>query len=354
MSKDLPTLRDLARAANMSVATVSMALHNNPRIKSETRTRIHALAKEMGYQPDPHLSDLMGYLRKGRTSTFRETIAFVSKMPFDAFQEYDTFRKQFTGAAKRASDLGYSVEYHAVSSSMSESRLASVLRSRGIRGVIALPQIDPDGKSQGYERFPWQYFASVAIGFSCPTPPTHRVISDQIQSMHIAMTSLRNLGYHRPGLVMDQWRDDRLRNHLTAGFLSCLHRNYARKNHIPMMMEPLNKQGLLDWYRRWQPDVIIGPDVEGAVNFLKKSSASPTEEIAFATLDKQISGKWSHHAGIWQPAMEVGTIAMDILIGCLTRHEIGLPTRPQVVLLPAAWMDGESAPPRNVGKTVSR
>ncbi len=340
------TLRDIAVQANVSIATVSMALRNHPRVSVGTRERIHALAKEMGYLPDPHVSELMGYLRKGRINNIRETIAFVSKMTLTELRATGVFWEQYVGALKRAKDLGYSVEYHVVSSHMTETRLGSILKSRGVRGILVLPQKDQFGNSKGFESLPWENFASVAIGFSCPVPQTHRVMHDQIQALHTAMNALQNLGYRRPGLVMESWLDNRLRNHWTAGFLSCQLRYYLKKDRVPPMMDPTDSPQLLSWFARWRPDVLIGPDVISVIDLLKNSGYCFPGDFAYATLDKQMEGRWSHHAGIQQISSHVGETAIELLAGCLTRNEIGLPTHPQVILLPGFWVDGETAPPR--------
>jgi LacI family transcriptional regulator len=44
-------MRDVAEAAGVSIAAVSLALSGNPRIPAETRQRIATLAAEMGYRP---------------------------------------------------------------------------------------------------------------------------------------------------------------------------------------------------------------------------------------------------------------------------------------------------------------
>ena len=54
------TLRELAEHAGVSAATVSRALHNNRRISLATRLRIQALAKRLGYRPDPRARSLRG------------------------------------------------------------------------------------------------------------------------------------------------------------------------------------------------------------------------------------------------------------------------------------------------------
>jgi len=44
-------LRDVARLANVSVATVSMVLNSNPRISRPTQLRVQKVIDRMGYQP---------------------------------------------------------------------------------------------------------------------------------------------------------------------------------------------------------------------------------------------------------------------------------------------------------------
>ena len=47
-----PTIRDVARAAGVSVATASMALNNKAGVSLITRSRVCEIAKEMQYVPD--------------------------------------------------------------------------------------------------------------------------------------------------------------------------------------------------------------------------------------------------------------------------------------------------------------
>jgi LacI family transcriptional regulator len=55
-----PTVKDVAKKANVSPMTVSLALRNSPRISGTTRNNIHHIAREMGYQPNITARSLRG------------------------------------------------------------------------------------------------------------------------------------------------------------------------------------------------------------------------------------------------------------------------------------------------------
>ena len=69
-----PTISDLARAAGVSVTTVSHAFSGRRHVDPQTRARIQTLASELGYHP----SSTAQALRSGRTGT----IALASSTPF--------------------------------------------------------------------------------------------------------------------------------------------------------------------------------------------------------------------------------------------------------------------------------
>ncbi|MEM8874455.1 MAG: LacI family DNA-binding transcriptional regulator [Planctomycetota bacterium] len=54
------SLRDVAREADVSVATVSMVLNENPRISRATQTRVRQVMKKLGYQPNRLAQSLSG------------------------------------------------------------------------------------------------------------------------------------------------------------------------------------------------------------------------------------------------------------------------------------------------------
>jgi len=51
-SRANPTIRDVARASDVSIGTVSEALNNNGSLRWETRERIATAANAIGYRPN--------------------------------------------------------------------------------------------------------------------------------------------------------------------------------------------------------------------------------------------------------------------------------------------------------------
>jgi LacI family transcriptional regulator len=58
------SLRDLAKALDVSISTVSKALRNSYEISAETRDRVMDAAREMGYHPNPYAGSLRHHKSK--------------------------------------------------------------------------------------------------------------------------------------------------------------------------------------------------------------------------------------------------------------------------------------------------
>ena len=50
--KKIPTIKEIAKRLNVSVSTVSRALHNHPSIGLRTKMRVQEMAKELNYEPN--------------------------------------------------------------------------------------------------------------------------------------------------------------------------------------------------------------------------------------------------------------------------------------------------------------
>ncbi len=64
-----PTIYDVARAAGVATSTVSRAFSNPQRVSAPTREHVVQVARELGYEPNPHARAL--------TSRRTQTVAMV-------------------------------------------------------------------------------------------------------------------------------------------------------------------------------------------------------------------------------------------------------------------------------------
>jgi LacI family transcriptional regulator len=71
------TIRDVARLSNVSVGTVSKALNNNGSLRQETRDKVIAVARELGFRPN----DLAQSLHRGQSLT----VGLISTDSFGRF-----------------------------------------------------------------------------------------------------------------------------------------------------------------------------------------------------------------------------------------------------------------------------
>jgi len=90
------TIHDLAKVLEIDSSTVSRALSNSPRVGVKTKSRVKAMAKEMGYQRNLLASNL----RTNKTMTIGVVVPFISR---------HFFSEAIDGIEQIASNNGYRV-----------------------------------------------------------------------------------------------------------------------------------------------------------------------------------------------------------------------------------------------------
>lgn len=90
------TIQDVARAAGVSVSTVSRALSSPEMVRPETRTRVRAVAETLGYRPNPAARGLI----TGRTTNLGVIVPDLTN-PF--------FPSLLRGVQARAREAGHAV-----------------------------------------------------------------------------------------------------------------------------------------------------------------------------------------------------------------------------------------------------
>jgi LacI family transcriptional regulator len=122
----MPTIKDIAREANVSVTTVSNVIHGkSSRVAPETVERITAIIKAYNYAPNMSARALVN-----RASRIIGVINHLIPRQSGSFMQ-DPFHGAFIGGIERKlRDRGY---YLMVRTVENEEELFSLFRNRGLR-----------------------------------------------------------------------------------------------------------------------------------------------------------------------------------------------------------------------------
>ncbi len=329
----------IAAAAGVSRSTVSRALQNHPALPAATRRRIQALARKMGYRPNPLVSALMASRNQVHTGSSSTTLAIVTSWPpHPELAPLPTDRRYLQGARARAEELGFRVEsFWLDEPGLSDQRLDQILVSRGIVAVLIapLPLDHPD------IHLKWEHFSLAAFAPSRQIPILHRASHFHFQSCSLAIRRLRELGYRRPALVVPGDITSHVRAQWVGSYYASLI-DFPRFEPIPpFLAADLTCEGIVSWCGKHLPDVVLSNDRQVQA-WLGEVAGQLERPIAFANLDRHPDHPET--AGIDQMHELVGSSAVDLIVAQVNRNERGVPGYPKDVLTEGRWVDGPSAP----------
>lgn len=337
------TQQDIAQAAGVNRATVSLALREHSSIPPVTRTRIQKLAKKLGYRPDPMLTALATYRHGRRPAGFHGTLGWLAHTTKEfSWREIPHFVTYLDAACERAGIHGYRVEVIDLHDmGINWQRAAAVAKSRGIDGVLLCPQPYP---STNLDHFPWHDFAAVTFGYTILRPKLHMIASAHYAATLRTMQELLARGYRRIGFVFNHRHDERTNHNYLAGYLT------ARELHDPHVNLPPCIDDSHDpaqpvfwnWFDRYKPDAIITGD-RHFESLLRERGIRAPDDIGIAC--PGLAGGRETMAGIREDNAQLGRIAVDFLVSMLHRGERGIPAHPQQVLVEGAWTPGRTLRP---------
>ena len=348
-----PTIRDVAREAGVSAATASLALRNDTRLRKTTCEKVQRVAEKLGYHTNAVVSQLLAQLRTSRSPQYQATLGMinVSDNP-NAMSEVHTFREWRKGYIERAKHLGYNVdEFWLHELNMSPHRLAEILHSRNIRGVLVAACHGNSHLPQGFVEL-FEKFACVVIGVHDVRPLVHLACNDQFSTARMAFEEAMLFGYTRPALAISEEVDDLLESRFLGAFLAAQSHHPAKNRvppfsyHSPLGVSKGMKIGTPDlrrdfgkWFERYQPDVIfcIHDEVKEWVEGLKRSVP---RDVGLVHLDwnEEFKG-W---AGMNQNNHLVGAASIDMIVGQLHRNELGIPSFPKCITVESSWIIGNT------------
>jgi DNA-binding LacI/PurR family transcriptional regulator len=185
-----PTIRDVAREANVGLGTVSRVLNNSPQVSDDTRARVLAVAQALGFHPNVSARRLV----TGQT----HLIAFIERQPPE-FVFSDNFWPQVLhGIHDAALNAGLEVLFAPDFKPQGEGRAGRLLRSNQIDGaIISGPRADDDEVlSLIAEGEP------IVIQGCWPDPHVPAVDVDNQAAAYQATEHLIHLGHTRIGVII--------------------------------------------------------------------------------------------------------------------------------------------------------
>lgn len=356
MSEKRVTLADIAVKAEVHVTTVSLALRNHPRLPESTRRRIQALAKKMGYTPDPFLRALVAYRGGVTAQRNAPTLAYVTNWTTRWGWKKTTAHPDFyAGALAKAKELGYKLDHFWLrEEGMSQQRLSQILYSRGINGLI----IASHGREMGDAlSFDWANFSAVKIDYFPHQPVLHNVTNNQCDIARLAMHKVIAAGYRRIGFVMHRGWDHAVDHLWTAGYL-CEQQALTARERIPAHLFPepepverwLNESksevfpepaAFKRWFVKYRPEVVISK-ASFVLPLLEEMRLRVPRDVAF--VDVFLDHPDGTTAGVRQNHITVGELAVEILAGQLQHNKFGVPEIPTTTFVEGTWHDGASCP----------
>ena len=344
------TLQDIARAAGVSLMTVSRALRHAPRVAPATRERVLRAAETLHYRPNPHLARMMRLVRSGKQVRTRAVIAVIREhVPQDDLLSPSYQYVPIEAIRQRAEGHGYEVEeFWLGRDGLTPRRLQSILHARGIEGIIVSPQ----STQLPCAKLDYAPFASVTFGYAMRQPALHMCAGNMTLGIQSAAEVLSARGYRRIGVAATQWIVNRSQFGYSGGLFH-FQQSQPPEDRVPLLLLPHNNLSrgydtFAQWMNAHQPDVLISFDTH-VPGWLKRLGLRVPEDIGFVVHDW--TPKMPDYAGIYQRRDHLAAAAVDLIATQLSQNEHGLPPVPRQIMIPPEWVDGPSilAARRNEG-----
>lgn len=344
MAEKRPTIREVARAAGVSVATVSYALRNHEAIPELTRSKVRAAAERLGYRRNPAFAALGALSHRHAANRDGLGLGYLwERMPGGGLGDAQTVIHGMRLAGAR---LGYRIESFCLDEFPSPQFVLKIIRNRGICGLVIGHLSDPTI----VDALQLRQIALVAERQFEHSLPIHCVRAGRFLEGKEVVLRVAAAGYRRI-LALQFWHqprrleDDYARyGGIMAGAMAAAHQYGA---HLDVVDQP-PWNDLTAWKKilsRHQPDAIIAM-TPGALEPIRQSGwPLPPAGPAFAALEVQTPT--SHGLTVAGCTPEVGNVAqvaVEWLDQLLRLGQLGVPSQPRAQIIEPHWIDGQTLP----------
>ena len=320
------TIRDVAKSAGVSIATVSRVLNDSPAVRPATRDKVVAVMEKLDYIPNLTARRLS----LGRTLTIGIALPFLT-LP--------SFIERLRGVQFALADSEYDLAlFSAEVPHKIESCLSNLLGQARVDGAIIVSfQLE----EEQIERLQQSDIPVVLVDIR--HPKMNVVYVDDRDGGRMATQHLIDLGHHRIAFLSDYLENP-------FDFVSMRHRYSGYRqalNEADLNFEPdYHQQGALGGREAYQkavklltlpdrPSAIFAASDTHAIGVLKAAhdlGIKVPEELSVIGYDDIRDAEYLHLTTIRQHLFETGVEGANMLLNALrepyeTPHELHLPTQ---------------------------
>jgi LacI family transcriptional regulator len=184
------SLRDVAKRANVSLATVSMVLNENPRISRATQMRVQQVIDRMGYRPNR--------LAQSLSSPYTRVLAIVLPALRHGFGDA-YFGELISGICDRAGKLGYKVMLEQAKPDFVKNREhIGIFERRYVDGILCL---GCNERHHFMEDFSDRRYPMIVVDNYTPRWKLDHVVCNYRAGAEQVMNYLLQLGHRNIGLI---------------------------------------------------------------------------------------------------------------------------------------------------------
>lgn len=319
------TIYDVAKEANVSIATVSKVLNNSGRISEKTRKKVKQIMKELNYQPNMLASALMGK----QTKTIGLLIPDLAN-PF------------FSELARSIEDRGNELDYHLVIcntdyNNAKENRYLSLLKQKRVDGFILASGFEKLDKVQELisEEIP-----VVIVARDFPMFSVNAVALDDFTGGYLAAKHLVDLGHKNIGVIArDLWSNrERLRgfHHVLAENHLTLNPNFQFVNEVDHIKAGRNMAAKYIHSDNRPTAIFACNDLlaAGVIQMAKELGLDIPQDLSVVGFDNTsiVSIIEPPLTTIAQPIQNMGKEVMDLMVSIINEEK---DAKSRVTLLPS-------------------
>lgn len=337
------TLRDIAREAGASIATVSLALRGCGDVAKERAEHIRAVARKLGYRPNPMLAALASKQFSAAKDLQGTPIALFEfpLIPDKSGGKGGTIEGYRKFLIAEARQLGYAPTVYSFPSPTAPERLFNELYARSTLGILLTGSVDMAGVGRAFD---WQPFSIVQCARYFAEYPFHTVRPNIFQSIKLAFNTLLDRGYKRIGFAPGRHEavlEDDEERHGTAIALEYAH--LAHRNRLPVYLGSFaEKEPFLQWFKRHTPDAVVGFGIR-QYWFLREAGVRIPEDVGFVSM--HFGADDSDISGVKQDSQEIARQSVHMLDQLIRHREQGPVERPKHLLIASRWQEGKTVRP---------